>query len=223
MQCLNDVHINRLENAKKSLRLNQKPPRRRPRRDPVIEIFEWDTFLQKEKKGDRKNDRKASTRTKLDVITGLWCLEFSFSCIFQRVVFCVVGGEGNLMSTNKKVFFWGCSLGRLAQKCDYKRCFWVLDIKTFFLPTVQKTIFPVFCLHLFQNVSSFFDLKFSGQSHTCKTPFDQLKPITLNEMQYPKVHEGHFLVCQVAVEPVPRIGLTTFIMDLKGKSSFIWF
>jgi hypothetical protein len=68
----------------------------------------------------------------------------------------------------------------------------------------------------FNSISSQYN-PFSGQSHACKTAFDQLKPIKLSEMQVPKVHKGRFLVCKTIREPFSRVATTTLVQDLNSK------
>ncbi|KAI6177647.1 SET domain-containing protein [Aphelenchoides bicaudatus] len=61
----------------------------------------------------------------------------------------------------------------------------------------------------------------SGESHTCKLPFDQLKPIYLKEMEVPKIHEERYLVCKVIGMPVSMISINTLVQDLNGDAEIL--
>lgn len=55
-----------------------------------------------------------------------------------------------------------------------------------------------------------------GTSFVCKTPFEELKPITLNEMKVPMVHRGRYLLCRSIVQPLASMNTDTLIQDLNG-------
>jgi hypothetical protein len=61
----------------------------------------------------------------------------------------------------------------------------------------------------------------SNESHCCKTQFDELKPIMLNEMKVPMIHTGRYLVCQCICKPLPILGIGTSVNGEKYFTSGI--
>uniref|UniRef100_A0A914YRG0 SET domain-containing protein n=1 Tax=Panagrolaimus superbus TaxID=310955 RepID=A0A914YRG0_9BILA len=56
----------------------------------------------------------------------------------------------------------------------------------------------------------------SGDIHSCKRAFEELKPITLRDMKVPMVHEGRYLICQVIGQPYAIVGVNVLIQDING-------
>uniref|UniRef100_A0AC35FV44 Uncharacterized protein n=1 Tax=Panagrolaimus sp. PS1159 TaxID=55785 RepID=A0AC35FV44_9BILA len=54
----------------------------------------------------------------------------------------------------------------------------------------------------------------SKESHCCKLPLEDLKPINLRDMKVPMVHKGQYLVCQIIAPPVATIAVNILIQDL---------
>uniref|UniRef100_A0AC35F2E6 SET domain-containing protein n=1 Tax=Panagrolaimus sp. PS1159 TaxID=55785 RepID=A0AC35F2E6_9BILA len=53
----------------------------------------------------------------------------------------------------------------------------------------------------------------SSDIHSCKTSFEELKPITLSEMKVPRIHIGRYLVCQV-IGDVEEVEFYNFCYNL---------
>ena len=56
-----------------------------------------------------------------------------------------------------------------------------------------------------------------GDCYSSKTPFEELTPIKLRDLQVPKVHIGRYLVVQILIKPAFVVGMNTLIEDLNGK------
>ncbi|KAI6171541.1 Isoform A [Aphelenchoides bicaudatus] len=56
----------------------------------------------------------------------------------------------------------------------------------------------------------------SRDSHSCKAPFELLKPICLRDMKVPLIHKDRYLVCKVVGKPFSMVGTITIIQDLNG-------
>uniref|UniRef100_A0AC34FHU8 Uncharacterized protein n=1 Tax=Panagrolaimus sp. ES5 TaxID=591445 RepID=A0AC34FHU8_9BILA len=56
----------------------------------------------------------------------------------------------------------------------------------------------------------------SSDIHSCKIPFEDLKPINLCDLKVPMVHNKRFLVCQIIAMPSLYVGVTILIQDLNG-------
>uniref|UniRef100_A0A914PRM1 Tetratricopeptide repeat protein n=1 Tax=Panagrolaimus davidi TaxID=227884 RepID=A0A914PRM1_9BILA len=63
----------------------------------------------------------------------------------------------------------------------------------------------------------------SNDIHSCKTLFEELKPIKLSEMYVPMTHFGRYLVCQVIGMPIPDVSVQSLIQDLNGDVEIVEF
>ncbi|KAH7720739.1 SET domain containing protein [Aphelenchoides avenae] len=56
----------------------------------------------------------------------------------------------------------------------------------------------------------------TGTSHCCKTALDELRPITLSDMEVPKVHKGRYCICRTISEPLADVAVTVVVEDING-------
>ncbi|KAH7731125.1 TPR domain protein [Aphelenchoides avenae] len=57
----------------------------------------------------------------------------------------------------------------------------------------------------------------TGDRHVCLKPVGDLKPITFDQMELPKIHTGRYVVCRTLTEAYTFVGTSTLVEDLNGN------